>query len=306
MTAALHPTAVFPEGIDAPDVGLGAFSVVQSGASLGSRCLLGPQVVVESGAILGDDVVVRGQVLLPGGLTVGDRVLIGQHATFIEHRDASDARPTRTGQEIGPDATIGANSTILGGITIGRNATVGAGAVVTHDVPPNAIVVGNPARIVGYAGGTTPIDSSGPDAVVPVSRVPGVELRKLMRATDLRGSLIAANFAKDLPFLPRRAFVVFDVSSKHIRGAHAHRACEQFLICLSGSLTCVVDDGDARQEVVLDRPDIGLHMPAMIWGTQYNYTEDARLLVFASHEYDPDDYIRDYDEFLAELPGSRT
>jgi UDP-2-acetamido-3-amino-2,3-dideoxy-glucuronate N-acetyltransferase len=294
MTDGRHPTSICPDELRSSDLELGAFSVVSPGASLGSGCRLGPHVVVEGGADLGRDVVVRGHVLLPDGLVVGDRVVIGQHATFIEQSE-------RGGQDIGPDATIGASSTILPGISVGRNATVGAGAVVTHDVPPNAVVVGNPGRIVGYAGESAPVGAPAATAELPESAVPGVRLQRLMHATDLRGSLIAANFSSDLPFPPQRAFVVFDVASKHIRGAHAHRVCEQFLVCLSGSITCVVDDGRARQEVVLNRPDVGLHMPAMIWGTQYNYTADARLLVFASHEYDPDDYIRDYDEFLAAL-----
>jgi hypothetical protein len=60
----------------------------------------------------------------------------------------------------------------------------------------------------------------------------------------------------------------------------------------------MVDDGNSRCEAVLDRPDIGVYMPAMIWGTQYMYSQDAVLLVFASHSYDPADYIRTYEEFM--------
>jgi hypothetical protein len=60
----------------------------------------------------------------------------------------------------------------------------------------------------------------------------------------------------------------------------------------------VVDDGLNRQEIVLDRPEIGLHIRPLVWGTQYNYSADAALLVFASHSYDPNDYIRDYSTWL--------
>ena len=129
-------------------------------------------------------------------------------------------------------------------------------------------------------------------------RVPGVGLRRIRSAVDLRGSLVAADFSSDLPFVPRRAFTVFDVPTKDVRGEHAHHKCEQFLLCLVGSVSCVVDNGQMRQEFRLDRPDIGLYMPPMTWGTQYNYSPDAVLLVFASHEYDGADYIRDYDEFI--------
>jgi hypothetical protein len=63
----------------------------------------------------------------------------------------------------------------------------------------------------------------------------------------------------------------------------------------------LIDDGKHRQDVRLDRPDVALYIPPMIWGTQYRYTRDAVLLVFASHPYDADDYIRTYDEFLEEV-----
>jgi hypothetical protein len=114
---------------------------------------------------------------------------------------------------------------------------------------------------------------------------------------------MAADFT-ELPFVPQRVFTVLDVPSELIRGSHAHRECEQFLVCLSGGLSCLVDDGTARDEVRLESPDKGLHLPSMIWGTQYKYSRDAVLLVLASLTYDAGDYIRDYDEFL-ELVGRR-
>jgi UDP-2-acetamido-3-amino-2,3-dideoxy-glucuronate N-acetyltransferase len=67
----------------------------------------------------------------------------------------------------------------------------------------------------------------------------------------------------------------------------------------------VVDNGTARQEFRLNQPDVGLYVPAMVWGSQYNYSSDAVLLVFASHEYDASDYIRDYDEFLRLVTKAR-
>jgi hypothetical protein len=108
---------------------------------------------------------------------------------------------------------------------------------------------------------------------------------------------VAANFATDLPFVPKRTFVVFDVPTRDVRGEHAHRVCHQFLVCVTGSVLAVVDDGEGREEYASTvRPR--LYMPPMTWGTQYQYSSDAVLLVFASHEYDADDYIRDYDLFL--------
>ena len=84
-----------------------------------------------------------------------------------------------------------------------------------------------------------------------------------------------------------------------VRGQHAHHRCEQLLVALHGAVTCVVDDGRTRRSVRLDRPDVGLYMPPMTWGTQYQYSSDAVLGVVASLPYDSDDYIRDYDDFLA-------
>ena len=71
----------------------------------------------------------------------------------------------------------------------------------------------------------------------------------------------------------------------------------QFLVCLRGSVSVVVDDGDNRQEIELNDPEFGLYLPPMVWGIQYKYSPDAMLQVLASHPYDAADYIRSYDEF---------
>jgi len=69
-------------------------------------------------------------------------------------------------------------------------------------------------------------------------------------------------------------------------------------VALRGSVRVLCDDGQNRQEYVLDAPEVGLYIPPLVWGTQYQYTSDAVLLVLASHHYDPADYIRDYEAFL--------
>ena len=130
------------------------------------------------------------------------------------------------------------------------------------------------------------------------STVKGVKVHRIKRVTDIRGSISVGEFDRDLPFIAKRYFLVFGVPSVETRGEHAHLACQQFLICVAGSCAVVADDGTHRQEFLLDRPDVGLHLPPMTWGIQYKYSPDAVLLVFASHYYDENDYVRDYNDFL--------
>jgi hypothetical protein len=102
-----------------------------------------------------------------------------------------------------------------------------------------------------------------------------------------------------VPFIPKRYYLVFDVPSRRVRGEHAHLTCEQFLVCVAGSLSVVADDGMIREEFLLDSKNLGLYLPPMTWGVQYRFSSDAILLVFASDYYESADYIRDYREFKA-------
>jgi UDP-2-acetamido-3-amino-2,3-dideoxy-glucuronate N-acetyltransferase len=191
-------------------------------------------------------------------------------------------------------------------LTIGQYAMVGAGTVVTRDVPAFAIVVGNPARITGYVQANKNYSNktnSSNTVQEKETGIGGVRLVDLPLVIDLRGSLTFAEFDKSLPFIPKRYFLVFDVPSKEVRGEHAHRQCHQFLVCIKGNCSVVVDDGQNRTEVLLNRPNLGLHVPPMVWATEYKYSQDAVLLVLASDIYTAEDYIRDYDLFLKEVEG---
>jgi UDP-2-acetamido-3-amino-2,3-dideoxy-glucuronate N-acetyltransferase len=126
----------------------------------------------------------------------------------------------------------------------------------------------------------------------------GVDLHSMKLVADSRGMLSVGEFEDDLPFIPKRYFLVFDVPGQHVRGEHAHRECHQFLMCVKGTITVVADNGQNRQEFLLHRPSLGLHVPPMVWCSQSEYSADTVLLVFASEKYDAADYIRDYDEFL--------
>lgn len=281
-----------------------AFAHVLPGAKIGEDCNICDHVFIENDVIIGDRVTVKSGVQLWDGLVVEDDVFIGPNATFTNDLfPRSKVYPDQfIRTNIHRGASIGANATILAGITIGRKAMVGAGAVVTRDVPPNAIVVGNPARIKGYVN--TPAVVSEfvqPAGVLPSSRVAGVTFYSLPIVNDLRGNLSFAEYSDKLPFLPKRYFLVFDVPSTEIRGEHAHRHLHQFLVCVKGSCSVMVDNGCVTDEILLSSPAIGVHIPPMVWGVQYRYTPDAVLLVLASEPYDPDDYIRDYEVFLHEV-----
>jgi len=130
------------------------------------------------------------------------------------------------------------------------------------------------------------------------SIVSGVSIVRLPIIKESRGNLLVAEYGKYLPFVPKRYFLVFDVPSREIRGDHAHKKLRQFLTCIKGSCSIVVDDGNNREEILLDTMEVGIYLPPMIWSIQYKYSPDAILLVLVSDVYKADDYIRDYEKFL--------
>jgi UDP-2-acetamido-3-amino-2,3-dideoxy-glucuronate N-acetyltransferase len=129
-------------------------------------------------------------------------------------------------------------------------------------------------------------------------RIEAVRLYELPIIRDPRGSLTYAQYEETLPFLPRRYFIVFDVGEGQTRGNHAHSTVHQLLICVKGSCLVSLDDGKTRDQVLLDRPELALYIPPKIWATQEQFSSDGVLAVLASEAYDPDEYIRDYEDFL--------
>ena len=291
-----------------------AFAHVLPGARVGAGCNICDHTFLENDVIVGDRVTIKCGVQLWDGVTLEDDVFVGPNATFTNDPFPRSRQPQETVSRtlVCRGASIGANSTILPGITIGARAMVGAGAVVTRNVPPDTIVVGNPARIVGYVGTekTALAAAQPPQARAEVgsrpSLVQGVTIHHLPLVEDLRGLLSFGEASKHVPFEIKRYFLVFDVQSQDIRGEHAHRKSQQFLICVHGSCHCVVDDGTTREQFLLNHPRVGLYIPPMCWCVQYNYSSDAVLLVLASDRYDAADYIRDYSEFLKMVGGGGT
>ncbi len=305
MNYFVHPSAICESQAIGDKTRIWAFAHILPRARLGQDCNVCDHVFIENDVAIGDRVTIKCGVQVWDGVTLEDDVFVGPNVTFTNDPfPRSKQYPAAFSKTlVRKGASIGANATILPGITIGMHSMVGAGAVVTRDVPPYAKVVGNPARIIGYTRGRT---SGEPTPDVEVGQAPGehktavkdVSVYELPLVKDLRGSLSVGEFERSIPFSPKRHFLVFDVPSGKVRGEHAHRQCHQFLICIKGSCAVVADDGVDRQEILLDRPNKGVHLPPMVWGVQYKYSTDAVLLVFASHYYDSADYIRDYDEFI--------
>jgi len=302
--AFIHPSAIVESGaIVGPGTRVWAFAHILGGARIGRDCNVCDHTFVENEVVIGDRVTVKSGVQLWDGLRIEDDVFVGPNATFVNDgfprsRDYERSLATTV---LRRGSSIGANATILGGVVVGARAMVGAGAVVTRDVPPNAMVVGNPARITGYVStrvkGAVEPRSVRDGSPAPL-RVSGARAVELNVVADMRGALTSGEFGQELPFLPRRYFVIFEVPSREVRGESAHRRLEQFFVCLRGSVAVVLDDGREREEVLLDTPAVGLYIPPMTWVTQYRHSEDALILVLASDAYDAADYIRDYDEFL--------
>lgn len=306
----IHATADVQSSTIGEGTTIWQFVVVLPGARIGANVNICAQCFVENDVVIGNRVTIKSGVYLWDGVRLDDDVFVGANATFTNDKfPRSKVYPGKFAEtRVMASASIGAGAVLLPGVVIGRGAMVGAGAVVTTSVPPYAIVTGSPARIVGYVENSTIGNSAvtqpgqdssgrGPEPAVRIG-VGNVTLHRLKLVEDIRGALSVGEFPTDIPFAPRRYFLVFNVPSEKTRGAHAHKQCHQFLICVKGSCHVVVDDGKSRRELTLDSPDVGLHIPPMTWSIQYKYTADAVLLVFASHPYDGDDYIRDHAEFI--------
>lgn len=144
-----HPKALVESKNIGPKTRIWAFAHVLPGASIGSECNICDHTFIENDVLIGDRVTIKSGVQIWDGVTLEDDVFVGPNATFTnDHFPRSRMRPEQfLKTRVKAGASIGANATILPGVTIGRNAMVGAGSVVTKDVPDNSIVYGNPAKV---------------------------------------------------------------------------------------------------------------------------------------------------------------
>ena len=150
----IHPNAL----VETTDIGEGtrvwAFAHVMKGAVVGKHCNICDHAFVESNVTIGEGVTIKNGVAVWDGVTLGDHVFVGPNAVFTNDLNPrAEVKKTREQfvlTEVREGASIGANTTIVCGVTIGRYAFVGAGTVVIRDVPDYALVVGNPARQIGF------------------------------------------------------------------------------------------------------------------------------------------------------------
>lgn len=151
-TCRIHPLADVQSGYIGDDTTIWQYVVVLKDARIGKNCNINALVFVENDVVIGDNVTVKSGVQIWDGVRLEDNVFVGPNATFTNDLlPRSKVRPERFEQTVvRHHASIGANATIVAGVTIGEYALVGAGAVVTKDVPPHGLVYGNPAKLRGY------------------------------------------------------------------------------------------------------------------------------------------------------------
>jgi hypothetical protein len=114
---------------------------------------------------------------------------------------------------------------------------------------------------------------------------------------DRMGHITAINNEIELPFSINRVFYLYDIPGGESRGAHAHKECHQFLVAASGSFEVLLDDGITQRLVLLNKPNMGLHVLPGIWASEINFSSGSICLVMASHSYDESDYIRNYIDY---------
>lgn len=125
-----------------------------------------------------------------------------------------------------------------------------------------------------------------------------IKLIPLQKHGDERGSLVALEDQKNVPFSIRRVYYLFGTAEGVRRGFHAHRDLQQLVIAVRGSCRFLLDDGSEKVHILLDSPSQGLFLPGMMWREMYDFSEDCVLMVLADSHYDEADYIRDYDQFV--------
>lgn len=131
-----------------------------------------------------------------------------------------------------------------------------------------------------------------------MSSVDDVRIIELPKIVDSRGNLSVIEEFKEIPFKIERTYWIYDVPGGETRGGHAYKENQEFIVALSGSFDVILDDGKEKKTFSLNRSYIGLYVPKGMWREMKNFSTNSLALVLSSTEYDKDDYIRDYQEFI--------
>jgi hypothetical protein len=119
----------------------------------------------------------------------------------------------------------------------------------------------------------------------------------LPKIQNRAGNITPVHNNAEVPFEIQRVFYLYDIPGGESRGAHAHKSCHQFLIAVTGAFEVLLDDGLTQRQILLNKANVGLHIPPGIWASEINFSSGAVCLVLASHLYDAEDYIRDYETY---------
>ena len=124
-----------------------------------------------------------------------------------------------------------------------------------------------------------------------------IQIIDIPKIHEIRGNLSVVE-GDTIPFEIKRVYYLYDVPSGAERGGHAHKNLQQFMVALSGSFDVVLDDGNTRKIITLNKPNVGLLIPTGIWRELQNFSSGSVCLVLASAIFEEEDYIRDFDSFL--------
>jgi hypothetical protein len=139
--------------------------------------------------------------------------------------------------------------------------------------------------------------------ILPHTNVYDCSVIDLSKVHTNQGNLTVAENGRNIPFDVKRVYYLYDVPSGELRGGHAHYALEQLIVASSGSFDVILDDGQIRKRVTLNRPNLALHVVPGLWRELDNFSSGSISMVLASNEYDEKDYIRDYDKFIKNKIG---
>lgn len=129
-------------------------------------------------------------------------------------------------------------------------------------------------------------------------KIENVKIYELPKFVDPRGNLSFVEQLNHIPFEIKRTYWIYDVPGGESRGGHAFKNNDEFIVALSGAFDVIVDDGEKKKKFTLNRSYYGLYVPAGLWRVMENFSTNSLALEFGSINYNPGDYIREYDEFL--------